>query len=221
VADELIERLGLEVGDAVLFTADTWAIATKAIGELRNKVARDLDLIDAKAWRMLWVVDFPMFEYDDENERWVALHHPFTAPMPDQVDVLESDPGGCISAGYDLVCNGSEIAGGSIRIHQPQLQQKVFTLLGIDEAEQKQKFGFLLDALQFGAPPHGGVAFGLDRLVMLLTGTENIRDVIAFPKTQTGQDLMIEAPGPVDQAQLEELHVRVDVPETAQSEMAT
>jgi aspartyl-tRNA synthetase len=213
IGDELRERLGLEPGDTVLFTADTWAIATKAMGELRNRVARDLDLIDERAWKMLWVVDFPMFEYDDDAQRYVALHHPFTAPRADQLDKLESDPLGCISAAYDLVCNGSEIGGGSIRIHRPDVQQTVFGLLGIEEEEAEEKFGFLLDALRYGAPPHGGIAFGLDRLVMLLVGTDNIRDVIAFPKTQSGQDLMARAPGPVDPEQLEELHVRQVEPE--------
>jgi aspartyl-tRNA synthetase len=212
IADELKERLGLEAGDIVLFTADTWSIATKAIGELRNKVAADLDLIDESAWKMLWIVDFPMFEWDEDRSRWTAMHHPFTAPRPDQVDMLESDPGACISDGYDLVCNGLEIGGGSIRIHNPGVQQKTFKLLGIGEAEAEQKFGFLLNALRFGAPPMGGIAFGLDRLIMLLVGTDNIRDVIAFPKTQTGQDLMTEAPGPVDEEQLEELHVRIEMP---------
>jgi aspartyl-tRNA synthetase len=218
IADELKERLALEVGDIVLFTADTWSIATKALGELRNKVARDLDLIDQNAWKMLWVVDFPMFEFDEDEERWVALHHPFTSPMPDQFDILESDPGNCVSAGYDLVCNGSEIAGGSVRIHQREVQSQVFRLLGINEEEAELKFGFLLKALRFGAPPHGGIAFGLDRLIMLLTGTENIRDVIAFPKTLNGQDLMTEAPAPVDARQLEELHVRIVEPEVIPSE---
>ncbi len=215
VGDELKERLGLEPGDIVLFTSDTWAIATKALGELRNRVARDLDLIDRTAWKFAWVVDFPMFERDEEAERWNAIHHPFTSPKPAELASgrLERDPGGCISDAYDLVCNGSEIGGGSIRIHSPEVQQKVFSLLGIGDEEQKQKFGFLLEALRYGAPPHGGIAFGLDRLVMLLVGTENIRDVIAFPKTQTGQDLMTGAPGPVDPAQLEELHVRINMPE--------
>ena len=212
IADELKQRLGLEVGDLVFFGADTNAVACRALGELRNKLARDLDLIDQTAWNFLWVVDFPMFEYDAEQGRWVALHHPFTAPMPGEQGKLDDDPGGCISAAYDLVCNGSEIAGGSIRIHQPPMQQKVFRLLGISDEEAQQKFGFLLRALRYGAPPMGGIAFGLDRLVMLLVGTSNIRDVIAFPKTQTGQDLMTEAPGPVDPQQLEELHVRIELP---------
>ncbi|HRP63994.1 MAG TPA: aspartate--tRNA ligase, partial [Phycisphaerales bacterium] len=217
IAEELKQRLGLEPGDTVLFTADTWSIATKAMGELRNKLARDLDLIREGEWKFLWVVDFPMFEYDEENKRWVALHHPFTSPNPDQFDILESDPGGCLSAGYDLVVNGSEIAGGSIRIHRMDVQEKVFRLIGLTDEEAKIKFGFLLDALRFGAPPHGGIAFGLDRLVMHLTGTDNIRDVIAFPKTQTGADLMTQAPGPVDQAQLEELHIKCEVVEESVS----
>jgi aspartyl-tRNA synthetase len=208
IADELKSRMNLEPGDMLLLTADTWSIATKAIGELRNKLARDLDLIPEGQWKFTWVVDFPMFEWDDETQRFYALHHPFTSPNPDQFELLDSDPASCLSAGYDLVVNGSEIAGGSIRIHRPDVQSKVFSILGIGEEEARAKFGFLLDALKYGAPPHGGIAFGLDRLVMHLVGTENIRDVIAFPKTQTGADLMIQAPDHVDLAQLEELHVR-------------
>jgi len=208
IKDELIADLGLEVGDAVVFASDTRTVATRALGELRQKIARDLDLIPEGLWNFVWVIDFPMFERDEESGRWVALHHPFTSPNPDQFDILESDPGGCLSAGYDLVLNGSEIGGGSIRIHDQEVQAKVFKLLGLGPEEAREKFGFLLDALRFGAPPHGGVAFGLDRLVMHLVGTENIRDVIAFPKTQSGGDLMTDAPGPVDEAQLVENHVQ-------------
>ncbi|MDY7109993.1 MAG: aspartate--tRNA ligase [Planctomycetota bacterium] len=220
IAEDLKQRLALEPGDIVFFTADTWEIATRAMGELRNRVARDLDLIDPSAWKMLWVVDFPMFEWDEEEERWDALHHPFTAPLPGEIDKLQTDPGACLSAAYDIVCNGSEIAGGSIRIHRPEVQSTVFKLLGIDAEEAERKFGFLLKALRYGAPPHGGIAFGFDRLIMLLAGTENIREVIAFPKTLNGQDLMTEAPAPVDPAQLEELHVRLDIPQPAASEDA-
>jgi aspartyl-tRNA synthetase len=208
VKDELISRLGLEPGDAVLFAADRRDIATKAMGELRLRLGRELGLIPEGKWNFLWVVDFPMFEWDEEGRRWVALHHPFTSPNPDQFGILDSDPGACLSAGYDLVLNGSEIGGGSIRIHRPEIQKKVFSLIGLTDEDAKVKFGFLLDALRYGAPPHGGIAFGLDRLVMHAVGTDNIRDVIAFPKTQSGADLMTEAPGPVDASQLEELRVR-------------
>jgi len=213
IADALVERLGLKPGDLVFFAADRAAVAHRALGELRNKVAADLGLIEDGAWRFVWVVDFPMFERDEEGDRWKSLHHPFTSPMPDQMDTLDSAPGKCISSGYDLVVNGSEIGGGSIRIHQTEIQKKVFGLLGLTDEDAREKFGFLLEALKYGAPPHGGIAFGLDRLVMHLAGTENIREVIAFPKTMTGQDLMTEAPGPVDASQLEECHVRSVVPE--------
>ena len=207
----LTERLGLQVGDSLLIVADYWDTATKALGELRLKVGRDLNLIDHTAWKFLWVVDFPMFDWDDEGKRWVAMHHPFTSPNPDQFHLLESDPGRCLSAGYDLVVNGSEIAGGSIRIHRMDIQEKVFKLIGLTKEEADLKFGFLLSALRHGAPPHGGIAFGLDRLVMHLVGTENIRDVIAFPKTQSGADLMIDAPGPIDPAQLTECGLKVEL----------
>jgi aspartyl-tRNA synthetase len=214
VAAELIERLGCEDGDTILFGADTFSVCLKALGELRQKVARDMGLIDETAFAFVWVVDFPMFEFDEDTRRFYAMHHPFTAPNPDQVQAfLAADPGdretieNIVSAGYDIVVNGSEIGGGSIRIHDQRVQRKVFELLGIGEQEAEAKFGFLLDALKFGAPPHGGIAFGLDRLVMHLAGTENIRDVIAFPKTQTGADLMCEAPSAVDNDQLGELFI--------------
>lgn len=219
ITDELKDRMGLEPGDSVVFGADGYNTCSKALGELRMKVAKDLGLIEEGKWAFLWVVDFPMFEYDEETKRYYALHHPFTAPRADQAETLLGAKAedrqtllGVLSDGYDMVCNGSEVGGGSIRIHRRDVQQKVFGLLGLDDEEAKAKFGFLLDALRFGAPPHGGVAFGLDRLVMHLTGTENIRDAIAFPKTQTGADLMTEAPSGVDEAQLKDLHVRVVEP---------
>ncbi|MGP1272311.1 MAG: aspartate--tRNA ligase [Phycisphaerales bacterium] len=222
VWDELAAAVGAEPGDTVLFGADAWSVCLKAMGELRLKVARDLDLIDESKWDFLWVVDFPMFEHDAETNRFYSLHHPFTAPNPDQLEAfLAADTSdidaieGIVSAGYDIICNGSEIGGGSIRIHQSAVQSKVFSLLGLSEEEAKDKFSFLLEALHFGAPPHGGIAFGLDRMVMHLAGTDNIRDVIAFPKTQIGADLMTEAPSPVSPEQLRELYVREVEPDAA------
>ncbi|MCI0364206.1 MAG: aspartate--tRNA ligase [Phycisphaerales bacterium] len=213
IGDELKKRLGLQAGDLVLFAADSYSVASKVLGELRRVIARDLKLIRENEWQCFWVVDFPMFQWDEQAKRWVSEHHPFTAPRGDQIHLLDSDPGACISSSYDFVINGYETASGSIRIHRPEVQQKVFSILGITPEQQKIKFGFLLEALSYGAPPHGGVAFGFDRLIMLLTGTDNIRDVIAFPKTQNGVDLMTDAPGPVDPEQLEELRIKVGVDE--------
>jgi aspartyl-tRNA synthetase len=222
IADELIGTLGLENGDVVIFGADTYAVCTKALGELRQKIARDLGVIPEGAWNFLWVYDFPMFEHDAETGRYYSLHHPFTAPTSSETErFLSADPGdvalveSIVSDGYDMICNGSEIGGGSIRIHRQDVQRKVFSLLGLSDEEAKQKFSFLLDALTYGAPPHGGIAFGLDRLVMHMTGTENIREVIAFPKTMTGQDLMCQAPNLVDDQQLKELHVKSTAAMTA------
>jgi len=214
---ELMEKLLLKAGDVVLFAADAYGVAVKALGELRQKVARDLGLVPewGKAWQFVWVIDFPMFERNKETGKWVAMHHPFTAPRDDQVEAfLNAAPGddaavtSVVSAGYDIVLNGSEIAGGSVRIHDRGVQSKVFGLLGLSPEQAQQKFSFLLEALQYGAPPHAGIAFGLDRLVMHLCGTDNIRDVIAFPKTQIGSDLMTGAPGPVLDEQLKEVHIR-------------
>jgi aspartyl-tRNA synthetase len=215
IADELAQRLGMEPGDSVLFGADTYDTCTRALGELRIKVAQDLDLIDENAWEFLWVIDFPMFEYDEEGGRFKSLHHPFTSPREDQLDAFMaadlSDRAAIeavLSNGYDLVVNGSEIAGGSIRIHRTDVQARVFQMLGISDEEAHEKFSFLLEALRYGAPPHGGIAFGLDRVVMHLCGTDNIRDVIAFPKTLTGADMMCQAPSGVSQDQLDELHIK-------------
>ena len=219
IAEELKKRLQLQPGDIVFFAADTYSIALKVLGELRRTIARDLKLIREGEWKCFWVVDFPLFQWDEAGGRFVSEHHPFTAPRQDQFHLLETNPGEIISASYDFVINGYETASGSIRIHRPEVQQKVFEILGITPEQQKIKFGFLLEALSYGAPPHGGLAFGFDRLIMLLTGTDNIRDVIAFPKTQNGVDLMTNAPGPVDQEQLEEL--RIKVVEDANPKIAT
>ncbi len=210
VTSSLLEKTGAQDGDLLCFGVDARpAVVHRVLGELRVKLAHDLDMIGPDQWEWLWVIDFPLVEWNEDGKRWDSLHHPFTAPTDEDLDKLESDTAAVKSKAYDLVLNGSELGGGSIRIHRPDVQQRVFALLGIDEEQARGKFGFLLDALQFGAPPHGGIAFGLDRIVMHLCHTTNIRDVIAFPKTQNGFDLMTEAPSPVDQMQLTELSLRV------------
>ena len=216
---EILKRTGAANGDLLFFGADKAKIVNDSIGALRLKVGlsalgKKLGLFTA-GWKPLWVVDFPMFEHDEANNRWSAVHHPFTAPKDGHEDWMDTDPGRCIAKAYDMVLNGWELGGGSVRIHQADVQSKVFDALKIGPEEAQEKFGFLLDALQYGAPPHGGLAFGLDRIVTMMTGAESIRDVIAFPKTQRAQCLLTHAPSAVDEKQLKELHIRLRVPAAA------
>ena len=208
----IMQRTGAQNGDLIFFGADKASIVNEAIGALRVKLGHDLKLMEGD-WKPLWVIDFPMFEWDEGESRWQALHHPFTAPKTDHVGLLDSAPGDCLSRAYDMVLNGTEVGGGSIRIHRDEIQQKVFHLLGIEEDEAQEKFGFLLTALKYGCPPHGGLAFGLDRLVMLMSGASSIRDVMAFPKTQSASCLLTQAPSEVTEGQLRELHLRVRKPQ--------
>jgi aspartyl-tRNA synthetase len=208
VLAEILARTGARNGDLIFFGADRAKIVNDALGALRQKLGHEKGYAES-GWRPLWVVDFPMFEHDDEAKRWVAMHHPFTSPKDGHEDYLESDPSRALAKAYDVVLNGWEIGGGSVRIHRADVQSKVFRALAIGADEAQAKFGFLLEALQYGAPPHGGIAFGLDRIVTMMAGAESIRDVIAFPKTQKGQCLLTRAPSPVDEKQLRELHIRL------------
>ncbi len=208
VLKEIVARTGARAGDFIFFGADKAKVVNDSLGALRVRLGQDKGLVE-KGWRALWVVDFPMFEWNEEEKRWSAMHHPFTSPKDGHEERLAADPGKALAKGYDLVLNGWEIGGGSVRIHRAEVQSKVFQALGISAEEAKAKFGFLLENLQYGAPPHGGIAFGLDRLVTLMAGAESIRDVIAFPKTQRAQDLLVQAPSPVDEKQLRELGLRL------------
>ena len=208
VLRELLARTGAANGDLIFFGADREKVVNDALGALRAKVGHERGFVQP-GWKPLWVVDFPMFEFDDEKKTWGARHHPFTAPKDGHEDLFTTDPANTIAKAYDVVLNGWEMGGGSVRIHRPEMQQKVFAALGISPEDQQKKFGFLLNSLQYGAPPHGGIAFGLDRIVTMMCGAESIRDVIAFPKTQRGQDLLIDTPAPVTEQQLRDLHIKI------------
>src|SRR5690606_17170596 len=207
----ILERTGAANGDLIFFGADKARIVNDALGALRQKIGHDRGMVEGE-WAPLWVVDFPMFEYDEKEGRWFSMHHPFTAPKVSDPAELAGELDQIVSRGYDIVLNGFEIGGGSVRIHRQEMQAKVFELLGISDEEAREKFGFLLDALKYGAPPHGGIAFGIDRLAMLMAGAPNIREVIAFPKTQTAHDPLTDAPSEANPAALKELHIQVRKP---------
>jgi aspartyl-tRNA synthetase len=209
--NRLIDRMDAKPGDLMLFIADKPAVVADSLGHLRLEIGKRLNLIDKDELKFAWIVDFPLLEYDEEEKRWVAMHHMFTSPKDEDLEILTTDPGKVRAKAYDMVLNGVEIGGGSIRIHRREIQEKLFKLVGFTPEEAQEKFGFMLDAFEYGAPPHGGIAFGIDRLVMLMMKKETIRDVIAFPKTQSATDLMIKAPGPVAPKQLKELHIKLDV----------
>ncbi len=206
---KIAQKMQAQPGDFLLFVADSFEVSCKALHNLRKRLGEELKLYDPKAMNFSWVVEFPMFAWSEEEKCWAAMHHPFTAPRPQDVALLKTDQGKCRAQAYDLVINGSEAGGGTIRIHDQELQQQVFELLGIDRQQARERFGFLLDALQFGAPPHGGIALGIDRFVMLFGGLDNIRDCIAFPKTQKATDLMTDAPNVVDARQIKELGIKI------------
>jgi aspartyl-tRNA synthetase len=207
----IVEKLEAEKGDLILISSDKKYKALTILGALRLQIARQTGIMDKvkDKFSFLWVVDFPLVEFDEEEERFIAMHHPFTSPREEDIELMEKYPGKVRAQAYDIVCNGAEVGGGSIRIHNPELQRKMFNMLGIEEEDMQNKFGFLLDALKYGAPPHGGVALGLDRLVMILSGSDNIRDVIAFPKTTSGLSLMDGSPSEVDERQLSELGIKL------------
>ncbi len=215
--EALLKRTKATSGSLIFFGADKAKIVNEALGALRLKIGTDMKLVQ-KGWKPLWIVDYPMFEWDETEKRWTSLHHPFTAPNESDIENLEAHLGTCLSRAYDMVLNGEEIGGGSIRIHRPEMQSAVFRMLGIGEEEAHEKFGFLLEALKYGCPPHGGIAFGLDRLVMLMSGASSIRDVIAFPKTQTASCLLTSAPSQASQTQLQELHIRLRTPQSTKKE---
>ena len=209
---EICRRMQAEPGDLLLFVAAGKNVVSDSLGRLRCEIARREGLADSGELNFLWVTDFPLLEYDDEEKRWKAVHHPFTSPKDEDLSILRQNPQEARAKAYDLILNGVELGGGSIRIHSRAVQEELFSLLGFSMEEARQQFGFLLDAFEYGTPPHGGIAFGLDRMVMLMAGRESIRDVIAFPKTQSAGDMMTQAPGEVSLKQLKELHIKTDVP---------